>query len=1073
MQMYLQIATSQEEHKQEKSDMKMIEKLATERALSVMSNALLEMLANLNVSEDIKFTLRKAFPKNLTQILVSLASLLYNPELVGTKYEIKKDNLLMEKVKADLVEILNIVTNILNQQLIELILVTLNDNRKISDVELVLEIILAYRPFFTEHTPFFQFIQTLKNDIIHLKMTIPKTEYKEMQSDFNAIDIIFDVPEYNVHNLKLLQSSLKQALMNADSLEKILHYLEKIHTQVGKNNMDKQKEALVSIKEKILKKIGKFEGITELELELQKHTIESIDNKDETFKKQYKNILQELNKVQSLEKQTKLITIAKEQLLMDLKVLAQKTSYITEEQIIEKNKLLNNVKKGTHKMEMSTKNGQQEKNQTPDFVYTAAKFGFTKQIEEAFKKKLSPNQLLVEDDKGYTPLYHALINKHKDTFDLMLDKIDEEKLKEHLKQTSDASRYKNTDDKFYAALFIAHEKRRNYAKDNENHKIAERYLQIMEQFEQNNCFETVSSNTNSENSKVFFVQAILSNFLNERLFSILKKTADINEPLDNNKNTALHLASLMGFESQVEMFLSASADVHAKNKNGHTPIHLASLYGHEQILHLLLSKENYSTSKDSDDMTPICLAASKGHENIVKILIEREKENTSKALECAISNDQLKIAQFLIKHKSCEIDKQSLKLSARSGSVNVFRYLFNQLESEDMSQLLHEAVRGGNIEIINLILENKNTVNINERDKFGDTAIHIAVRTKQSNIIKYLIRRQASVNIENKKNRTPINLAILKVNMSAFDLLLPLSNLEKPDKKMRTALHMAAKQGSEPMTTKLIEKLKENNATIDPVDKDGNTPLHLAIKYANEHIVRVLLENGADVKKCGENGSNILHLAAAYNNLTTFMYLIDHCTEINAKNKDDMTPLHVALQCRKEDIAKALLSIENCDVSGKDCRGLKPLHYAVAQNYTEIAKRILDKDKNLDDEICIAAYLGYKTMAKILIENGANVNAIYEHKPIKKPFIIRTSSSFVEGHANLEKCDNGNIRDRHVPMNDYSYCTPLYYAIIGNANEEIIKLLEDAGADENGVPPLHLPNKKGFLRDFKKLWQKK
>ena len=75
--------------------------------------------------------------------------------------------------------------------------------------------------------------------------------------------------------------------------------------------------------------------------------------------------------------------------------------------------------------------------------------------------------------------------------------------------------------------------------------------------------------------------------------------------------------------------------------------------------------------------------------------------------------------------------------------------------------------------------------------------------------------------------------------------------------------------------------------------------------------------------------------------------LSENPSMINAKNPEGMTPLHIAVQNKNEELA-ALLMKNGPDINIKDNNGITPLHVAVNENS--------------------------ENLAKLLIENGADIN---------------------------------------------------------------------------------------------------
>ncbi len=109
----------------------------------------------------------------------------------------------------------------------------------------------------------------------------------------------------------------------------------------------------------------------------------------------------------------------------------------------------------------------------------------------------------------------------------------------------------------------------------------------------------------------------------------------------------------------------------------------------------------------------------------------------------------------------------------------------------------------------------KNCKNIiNNKTKEGDTLLHNMVFFGCYDIVKLLLKHGAKVDIEDTDKQLPIHRSIFLSDIKIFNLLIKFS--------------------------------KNINVEINYKDKDGNTPLHLAILIKNYLIIKNLLINNAD-----------------------------------------------------------------------------------------------------------------------------------------------------------------------------------------------------------------------------------
>lgn len=160
--------------------------------------------------------------------------------------------------------------------------------------------------------------------------------------------------------------------------------------------------------------------------------------------------------------------------------------------------------------------------------------------------------------------------------------------------------------------------------------------------------------------------------------------------------------------------------------------------------------------------------------------------------------------------------------------------------SKNKSNLLHFATYCNKEDIFNFLI--RKGIDINGRNKYGDTPLMYAVLRRNVAMAKALIAKGAEVNTINEDNLTPLYNAIQSDNKELIDMLIK----AKANVNLgATLLHKAVLNNSLYALKKVIDK----NTNIDPVNDYGNTPLALAIREENPEIVAYLITKGADQKK--------------------------------------------------------------------------------------------------------------------------------------------------------------------------------------------------------------------------------
>ena len=133
-----------------------------------------------------------------------------------------------------------------------------------------------------------------------------------------------------------------------------------------------------------------------------------------------------------------------------------------------------------------------------------------------------------------------------------------------------------------------------------------------------------------------------------------------------------------------------------------------------------------------------------------------------------------------------------------------------------------------------------------------------------------------------------------------------------------TALHHAAKCGEHAE----VKKLLEGGADVNAKDKDGDTPLRIAVGRGHYKKVKHLLEGGADAEAKDKDGWTALHFAAK-SGLPVAYVLIEHGADVGAREKHGWTPLHVAAYHGRADIVKWLLEA-GADAEARNEKGETP-----------------------------------------------------------------------------------------------------------------------------------------------------
>ncbi|XP_051883562.1 ankyrin repeat domain-containing protein 22 [Pristis pectinata] len=147
------------------------------------------------------------------------------------------------------------------------------------------------------------------------------------------------------------------------------------------------------------------------------------------------------------------------------------------------------------------------------------------------------------------------------------------------------------------------------------------------------------------------------------------------------------------------------------------------------------------------------------------------------------------------------------------------------------------------------------TNNVNQQDVlYGDTPLIAACRTGRVEIVRYLLRKAANVNLKNKKERTCLHYAV-KRRFTFLDYLLII--ILMPVLLLGYIIMESKKSRNEMLIKMLLNAKVDVNAT----DYKGNSALHYACQMKNNRIVSILIKANADASIANKNGETPLDIA--------------------------------------------------------------------------------------------------------------------------------------------------------------------------------------------------------------------
>ncbi|EQA63560.1 ankyrin repeat domain-containing protein [Leptospira alexanderi] len=243
---------------------------------------------------------------------------------------------------------------------------------------------------------------------------------------------------------------------------------------------------------------------------------------------------------------------------------------------------------------------------------------------------------------------------------------------------------------------------------------------------------------------------------------------------------------------------------------------------------------------------------------------------------------------------------------------------------------LTKAVSTGNVRIVEMVFVNDHpTPNLEERNGEGYTPLLLAVDLGHFEIVEYLLDKGADFLKKNSEGRTILHLTALHNDSEILDLFLEKEEtktiLEDRDADGNTALLLAASHDS----VECLEKLLKIEANFLQVNASGKTGLEeaerqkyhhvskilkkalaeklfFAAKHGEDELCRTILKLGISPNPIDQDGNTPLHIAAIHDQISTAQLLLDLHASQFLKNLEGKSALDIAKEKNKEELIQLL-----------------------------------------------------------------------------------------------------------------------------------------------------------------------
>ncbi len=526
----------------------------------------------------------------------------------------------------------------------------------------------------------------------------------------------------------------------------------------------------------------------------------------------------------------------------------------------------------------------------------------------------------------------------------------------------------------------------------------------------------------------------------ESMEILLKAGADVNYYWNDGNPTAISMAASEGNLNCLELLMNFGADINGK-ASSIPPLHKASEEGKIKIVNFLLTNNVLVNKRDYGGHTALMYAASEGKKEIVLKLLAAGADKSIKdnfgytAKEYAEDEEQFDLVDLLDIHEKSQIHK---------------------LTELGLMEKVEQIVAQG--------------VDVNYRDSYGRTALHIASAKNRNIDMQILIDLGANINVQDNQGRTPLMYAAADGNGNAMALLISKNadttiadvdgmrafewactngnrDLAKfvgltPDDLNRKEKCVASKnkkcnsnEESMQLLQRDIQKEKEREFKNEMKRKElfhiHSNGYHLKqfdiettlddlfdiIRHESVGELNQLLSTGISVDVSDDTGQSALMIAARENRLDMAAYLIEHGADVNMSSFSGLTALHYAALENHDNMARLLLD-NNAHVD--------PL------------MRYSSTDGNFSKESIISEYIGATPLLiaveannpevlRVLFNAGANINQYLT----RNEYILKDDRKSYLTASEVMGLDSNFLKNVQIKTTDDTW-TPYKQALLLN-----------------------------------------
>lgn len=528
-----------------------------------------------------------------------------------------------------------------------------------------------------------------------------------------------------------------------------------------------------------------------------------------------------------------------------------------------------------------------------------------------------------------------------------------------------------------------------------------------------------------------------------------------NGPIPPNNTPSTKQLLLKAIESGnvhlVSLLIEHGASVNAFE----TPLTLASKNGSVEMVSLLLEKgaDINEITKDGFRESPLFRAIYANNVDVAMLLLKQDADlNYETDLGWNLLNGAYKTPEVIpeLLQRGLDRDHQCifgsiLHMTARWGHSKTMKVLLES-DSKPSLDLVYGAADIFSSVGSDFIIE----------DELGLTALLIACKNYEPECVELLLKAGANPHFRGKDDIEASDILMRAGDLEKAERCLRMllsgpykkSAAQKLDKKGNTLLHKIKKK----TLISVLQLLVKAGVPVDSKNRDGYTPLAVAVQKGNEAAAKYLIECGAS------RTSSILHSACAQGSVNLVELLIQEGADPEAIEPENgrsllYTALHIDDEAACSQMVRYLVDEVKVPLDqpggqfkypiiraaymacGPDSAGLKALKLLIRRK-----ARLDMADDQRRRAVHVAAASLWKDGLSALVRAGVDINV--RDKLGRLPIHFAAS---VSNQGNLEYL-LGRFEDIDVNATDDDNWTPLLWASRTGAFESVAQLRE-RGAD--------------------------